>query len=233
MPVRTLVVGPLMANCHLLIEGDGIAVIDPGGNPEQIVAAIEEIGLPAKVIIDTHGHADHIAANDVLRDRFEAPVLIHEADARMLIDPAANFSAMFGIALRLRAADRLLGDGDVIDVGARDGVYVRKGAHPGTGAEEGGANSVPTIGLLRVIHTPGHSPGGICLLCSEGLFTGDTLFAGSVGRTDFPGGDWEVLQRSIKERLLPLGDRTIIYPGHGPASTLGRERGQNHFLQGL
>ena len=213
MPVRTLVVGPLMANCHLFYDKAGVAIIDPGGDPESIAGVIEEIGLPVRAIVNTHGHADHVAANDVLRDRYDVPVLIHEADGWMLQDPNGNLSAMFGMPVSLRPGDRLLRDGDIIDL-------------------EAGLKPVDKAGSLTVIHTPGHTAGGICLSYPGGLFTGDTLFAGSVGRTDFPGGDWDALSRSIKDRLLRLGDETIIYPGHGPNSSLGEERRCNPFLGG-
>lgn len=210
MKVTTLMVGPLQANCYLLAEGTGTpaAIIDPGGDGPLIKAAVERDNLQPVVIIDTHGHIDHIAANSYLRELYQIPLLIHAADADSLTDPVLNLSALgLGNAGSL-PPDRLLRDGDEIEVGAL---------------------------RLEVLHTPGHTPGGICLLlkqigATDIVFTGDTLFAAGVGRTDFPGGSMEELMNSIRNKLLVLPEDTVIYPGHGPASTIGREKASNPFL---
>ena len=210
MKVTTLMVGPLQANCYLLAEGRGTpaAIIDPGGDGPLIKAAVERDKLQPVVIIDTHGHIDHIAANSYLKKIYRVPLLIHEADASSLTNPALNLSALGLGSFSSPPADRLLRDGDEIEVGAL---------------------------RLKVLHTPGHTPGGICLLLRrltdpDIVITGDTLFAGGVGRTDFPGGSMEELMNSIRVKLLALPEETIIYPGHGPASTIGRERKSNPFL---
>jgi len=169
------------------------AIIDPGGDPDIIKKALESRGLNAKFIINTHGHADHIGANQY----FNLPVYIHKEDADFLTSPMKNLSMVFGWPLKSPAASRLLNEGDTIKIG---GI------------------------TLKVLHTPGHTPGGISLLTENIAFTGDTLFADGVGRTDFQYSDEAALFKAIKEKLLTLPDDTIIYPGHGPSSTIGRER---------
>lgn len=209
MILRCLPVGPLEANCYIAAaSAPGPAlVIDPGGDGEGISAALRELRLSPEAIVLTHGHADHVGAAEALRRASGAPVLVHRSDAALLDGSAASFF-LPGLRLKPIEADRHFGDGEII---------------------AGGGLS------LKVIHTPGHSPGSVCLHCaavSPGiLFTGDTLFAGGVGRTDFPGGSYEALMASIRERLLPLPDATVVCPGHGPASTIGEERRGNPFLQ--
>jgi len=210
MKIKGLVVGPLQANCYLLWDkpGGSVAIIDPGGDPEEIISVIEEHNLKPVVLINTHGHIDHIAANRTIKERYDIPLLIHTADAACLTDSNLNLSALGFGRLDSPPADRELQDGDEIPVGE-----IR----------------------LKVISTPGHSPGGICLLISRSdqpdvIITGDTLFAGGVGRTDFPGGSMHQLMASIKDRLLAFPDQTIILPGHGPHSTIGEERDSNPFL---
>ena len=210
MKIIQLMVGPLQANCYLLADGPGkpAAIIDPGGDGPLIKAAVERDKLQPVVIIDTHGHIDHIAANSYLKELYQIPLLIHAADANSLTDPVLNLSALGLGKFSSPPPDRLLQDGDAIEVGDL---------------------------RLEVLHTPGHTPGGICLLLRQIgspdiVFTGDTLFAGGVGRTDFPGGSMEELMNSIRNKLLVLPEETVIYPGHGPASTIGRERETNPFL---
>lgn len=202
--VRSLPVTPYGTNCYLVRgEHPEAVVIDPGGDIALILALIESEGLQVSAIVNTHGHADHIGANADLAERFGCPIMVHEADARLLTDPVANLSAFLGESVLSPAADRLLRHGDRIEIG-------------------------PVA--LHVIHTPGHTPGGICLHTDGHLFAGDTLFAGSIGRTDFPGGSMDQLTSGIREKLLVLPDDTIVYPGHGPTTTIGAEKAENPYL---
>jgi len=200
------VVGPLATNCYLLVCRDtgAAAIIDPGvGSEEELEAILREadrLGAEVRLIINTHGHPDHVSGNGPLKAETGAQVLIHEADAHMLIRPLWPWPG-----LRPLRPDRLLREGDVVQVGSLS---------------------------LAVLHTPGHSPGSICLYeRREGvLFTGDTLFAGSIGRTDLPGSSFEDMVRSLA-RLMDLPDRTAIWPGHGPPSSIGAERDRNPFVR--
>ncbi len=198
-------VGPIDANCYIIgcdktKEG---AVVDPGDEGMRILKRLEALGLKCKYIILTHGHADHITALKQVREATGAEVLIHTKDADMLTNPKLNLSMMLGMVLRFEAAERLLEEGDKIQVGKI---------------------------TLEVIHTPGHTQGGITLKVGDALITGDTLFAGSVGRSDFPGGSHKVLINSIKTKLLVFPDETKVYSGHGPATTIGHEKRYNPFL---
>jgi glyoxylase-like metal-dependent hydrolase (beta-lactamase superfamily II) len=157
-----------------------------------------------KYIINTHGHIDHIACNNLLKAKTKALLLIHRLDADMLVDANKNFSSFMGKVICSPPADKLLEEGDEISLG--------------------------TLNLI-VIHTPGHTPGGISLVSNNMVFSGDTLFAGGIGRTDLPGGSYPDLIKSIKEKLLILGDDKTIYPGHGPDSTIGEERRTNPYLK--
>ncbi|MDK2816391.1 MAG: hydroxyacylglutathione hydrolase [Moorella sp. (in: firmicutes)] len=206
MYLKNLVVGPIGTNCYLVgcQETKEGAIIDPGAEGERILAVAREAGLKIRYIINTHGHIDHIGANGTIKNATGAAILIHNNDAPCLTDPGRNLSVLMGARERSPAADRLLQDGDTITIGR-------------------------TI-TLTVIHTPGHTPGGICLKGEGLIFTGDTLFAGSIGRTDFPGGSFNQLLNSIKEKLFVLEDNLKIYPGHGPASTIGAERAENPFF---
>lgn len=214
--VRGAVVGFAEANCYVLAcdatrEG---AVIDPGtmGTEETsaIAAEVERLGVRVRYIIDTHGHPDHMSGNDHLKAAVGGEVVIHELDGLKLTDPERNASKLFGLDVRVRPADRLVREGEVIEVGR-----IR----------------------LRVVHTPGHSVGGIALLGEGFVFTGDTLFAGSIGRSDLPCSSddntiaYEVLLASIRDRLLTLPDETVVLAGHGPPTTIGTERAANPFLR--
>ena len=155
-------------------------------------------------IINTHGHADHILGNVRVKQATNAPILIHKDDADMLPSAQKNLSAWIGAGVSCGEGDRLIKDGDKIVIGDFE---------------------------FKVIHTPGHTPGGICLLTEGVLFSGDTLFAESVGRSDFPGGSHHKLITSIKEKLMVLDDDVKVLPGHGPGSTIGWERKMNPFIQ--
>jgi hydroxyacylglutathione hydrolase len=208
--IQCLPLGPLQANCYLLADAGGrAAIIDPGGDPEEIFSVIEREGWTPVAVIDTHSHIDHVAANRPVVERYRVPLLIHRLGASGLRDPELNLSLLGLGRLDSPPADRELDDGDEIPVGDL---------------------------TLKVISTPGHSPGSISLLLEVGegpavIFTGDTLFAGGVGRTDFPGGSLDRLIVSIRDRLLVFPDDTVILPGHGGSSTIGEERRGNFFIQ--
>src|SRR5574341_395800 len=208
MILERLVVGPLGVNCYIL--GDDAAreafVIDPGGNARDILNALQQHQLKVSAIVNTHAHFDHVVALDEIRAATGAPFMIHVDEADMLAKAQAS-AALFGLAIPLqKPADRLLHEGDELNAGKIS---------------------------LKVLHTPGHTPGEICLLNGKNLFVGDTLFQGSIGRTDFPGGDYGTLMRSIRDKLFPLPDDTVVYPGHGPSTTLREEKALNPFLRPL
>lgn len=198
-------VGPMDANCYIIgcDKTKVAAVVDPGAEGGRILNRLKSLGLTCKYIILTHGHVDHIAALKEVREATGAQVLIHTQDAGMLTNPGLNLSMFMGSALKFKEAERLLEDGNKVQVGEV---------------------------IVEVIHTPGHTPGGISLKVGQDLITGDTLFQGSVGRSDFPGGNHNVLINSIKTKLMVYPDETKVYPGHGPASTIGAEKRYNPFL---
>jgi hydroxyacylglutathione hydrolase len=203
--IKTLVVGPIMANSFVLgcEETHEAAVIDPGDEADRILLALAESDLSLKYIINTHGHLDHVAANKRLKEITGAPILIHPLDAPML-NQVASSAAAWGIAAENSPPpDRELEEGDKVTFGKIN---------------------------LRVIHTPGHTPGGISLCTDREVFVGDTLFAGSIGRTDFPGGSFEMIKKSIRQKLFALDDDFTVYPGHGPTTTIAEERRSNPFV---
>lgn len=199
-------VGALGTNCYIVYceQTRQAAVIDPGGSAEEIMALVNREKLHVLYIINTHGHADHILANDRIKQATGAAIAIHEYDADMLQNAQRNLSMFIGGSTSCAPADRLLKDGDTVEVGAIS---------------------------FKILHTPGHTPGGICLLTDGLLFSGDTLFCESIGRTDFPGGSYSQLINSIKEKLMPLEDAVKVLPGHGPDTTIGWERKMNPFIQ--
>ena len=205
MIIKAMALGPIQANCYILgcEESLNAAVIDPGGEPDRILAALAESKLTLKRIINTHGHFDHVGANFRLKEVSGAELMIHALDAPMLSQLSSS-AIMFGLsAENSPPPDRTLDDGDTVSVGNIS---------------------------LQVIHTPGHSPGGISLFTNNSVFVGDTLFAGSVGRTDLPGGDAATLKASIQQKLFTLGDEVTVYPGHMGQTTIGHERRHNPFV---
>jgi glyoxylase-like metal-dependent hydrolase (beta-lactamase superfamily II) len=207
--IETLPLGPIGTNGYIV--GDDAtrkaAVIDPGDEAPRLLAAIARLGLTVDQIIVTHAHFDHVGGVRGLVDATHAPFLIHERELPVLEVASERAAAMFGITVpQPPNPDRLLREGDRLTFGGQ---------------------------TFRVVHTPGHSPGHICLIGDGLAFVGDVVFQGSIGRTDLPGGDHETLLRSIATHILPLPDETVLYNGHGPATTVGHERRTNPFLLGL
>jgi glyoxylase-like metal-dependent hydrolase (beta-lactamase superfamily II) len=210
MQVDQLVMGAFETNCYVLREGSGATdcvIVDAGLDGAGLVGFLQERKLNSVALVLTHGHADHIAGVVELRKSFAGlKVYIHQLDAEMLTGEQDNLSALAGGTFRADPADFLVVESDRIEQAEIS---------------------------LEVLHTPGHTRGGISLYCrDEGVvFAGDTLFAGSVGRTDFPGGSMRQLIESIREKLLVLPDETIVYPGHGPATTIAQEKAYNPFVR--
>ncbi len=206
MIVNKVVVGPLASNCYIVdseSNREGV-IIDPGADAEEILKNVKDLGLKTKFIVLTHGHMDHIGALKEVKEATGAEVAIHTDDAKALHEQ--SLGRMFGLSYPSPPApDRLLKGGDSIDIGDLH---------------------------FLVLHTPGHSPGGICLLGEGVVFSGDTLFNYGIGRHDLPGGSYNQLMNSIYTKLMILPDNTIVYPGHGPDTTIGTEHRGNPFLRG-
>jgi glyoxylase-like metal-dependent hydrolase (beta-lactamase superfamily II) len=209
MEIERLILGAYETNCYVLRSraAKDCLVIDPGTGAGRLLDFLEGGELNPVAVILTHGHIDHIGGVSELRDNYpDIKVYIHKLDARMLEDMHSNLSAMMGETFSTKAADFTLEDGSVV--------------------EQAGIR-------LEVLHTPGHTPGGICLYSKNDgvVFTDDTLFADSVGRTDFPGGSMEKLLKSVRGKLFMLPDDTVVYPGHGPSTTIAQEKAHNQFFQ--
>jgi len=204
--LKKLVVGPFAANCYIIgseLTKEGM-IIDPGDEAREILKSVRDEQLDIKFIVLTHGHIDHVGAVKEVKEATGAEVCVHTDDAKSI----SGQEGMLVSGLSYPAPpspDRLLKGGDSIDLGD---------LHFG------------------VLHTPGHTPGGICLLGNGVLFTGDTLFNCGIGRTDLPGGSYSQLMNSLHTKLMILPDSTIVYPGHGPETTIGAERGGNPYLRG-
>jgi hydroxyacylglutathione hydrolase len=216
MKIDRLVLGEFETNCYILRSSDKATdclIIDTGLDVRELLTFLEDNKLMPKALVITHGHIDHIAGVEKLRARYpDIAVYIHKLDAETLTDSMSNLSFMLDSAdsqtdrsFSTEKADYLVDEPDVIEAA---GIK------------------------LKVIHTPGHTPGGMCLYCEKenAVFVGDTLFADSVGRTDFPGGNMRQLIEGIKNKLLTLPDDTVVYPGHGNRTTIGREKTHNPFL---
>lgn len=205
MKIEPIVVGPLQVNCYLLIceETSKAAVVDPGADAEVILQAVEAAGCDVSLIINTHGHFDHIGANQRIKDATGAELLIHSDDVPLL-SQAGLHASVYGLSVESSPQpDRLLAEGDLLKIGNLE---------------------------VEIIHVPGHSPGSVCLKVENSLIVGDVLFAESVGRTDLPGGDHQLLINGIREKLLVLPDGTVVHPGHGPETTIGHEKIANPFV---
>ena len=204
MILKQLVVGPFASNCYIVgseASKEGM-IIDPGDEADAILENVKDLGLEIKSIVLTHAHIDHIGALKEVKEATGAEVAIHADDAQALQEK--SISAMFGLSYPTPPPpDRLLKDGDSIDI---------SDLH------------------FSVLHTPGHSPGCICLLGEGVVFSGDTLFNFGIGRYDLPGGDYSQLMNSIHTKLMVLPDNTTVYPGHGPDTTISTERRWNPFL---
>jgi glyoxylase-like metal-dependent hydrolase (beta-lactamase superfamily II) len=210
MIVETLEVGPFMENCYVLgcEKNKESVVIDPGDEVDRILRSINNNKLKVKYILNTHSHLDHVSGNKRLKELTSAPIMIHEKDADGL-NRLSALGSLFGIRVdNSPPPDQYLYEGDIIRFGEFE---------------------------LKVIHTPGHSPGGASFYCQEEkkIFVGDTLFNLSIGRTDLPGGGYETLIKSVVEKIFPLGDDVEVYPGHGPKTTIGFERRHNPFFQDI
>ncbi len=192
-----------MTNTYILVSGETVAVIDPAFEPERILSVVTKDERRLKYIINTHGHIDHISANSVIREKTGAKILIHELDAPLLSQPAKNLSLLIGESLTNCQSDVLLKEGDYITIGEFK---------------------------LKVLHTPGHTDGSICLQGDDFIFTGDTLFFDSIGRTDLPGGSEEKIFASLKRLSSLLKEDMLIYPGHGAVAKFKEVKRVNPFL---
>ena len=210
MIVKILTLGALDTNCYVVWDekSEETIVIDPAFSTESegkrtVLRLVHMGNLSVKFIVNTHGHADHTCGNGPVKKATGAPILIHELDAPLLGESGQEWANLFGIRLTSPPADKTLREGDRIVIG-----------------------EIP----LNVLHTPGHTPGGISLVAKDFAFVGDTLFKGSIGRTDLPGGSYEQIIKSIKEKLARLPDNLVVYPGHGPATNIGEEKRTNPYL---
>lgn len=206
--LHTLVIPPIYSNCYILHDTDGHAVvIDPGGMPEKILEVIRDNNLKVEAILNTHGHIDHIGANAELRRQTGAPIHIHEIDAPMLGSSLLCGANWSGLDFEEHTQDKLLVPGEICDTGHFQ---------------------------FHVHHTPGHSPGSVCLFIPEHkiFFSGDVVFMDSIGRSDLPGGDEKILNQSLRWFLTNPDDYNV-FPGHGASTTVARERQQNPFLRRL
>jgi hydroxyacylglutathione hydrolase len=208
--IDKMTVGAIDTNCYFVVckDTEQLAIVDPGADGKRIAAKIKEAGWQPTMILNTHGHWDHIGANKYLQDQFSIPIFIHEADLNYLSDAGLSMAAWLGSDGDGGICQKPLADGDEIKLGRLS---------------------------MQVIHTPGHTPGGVSFYLPQQqiLLCGDTLFDHSIGRTDLPGGDMDLILESISKRLFVLPDAVIAYPGHGPETTIGEEKKGNPFVKAI
>jgi len=206
MDYEAVIVGVLETNCYLVYceKTFECAIVDPGAEAEKIFRVIIKKKLKPMILINTHGHVDHVGANKDIKERFDIPLYIHASDGPMLNGVRQYELSFFLGAKDSPSPDKFLEDGEKIHIGKSQ---------------------------MKVIHTPGHSPGSVSLLGDGFLISGDALFFGGVGRTDLPGGSWKELENSIRNKILVLPDETIVLPGHGPLTTIGQEKSSNPYIQ--
>ena len=209
MELKTVVVGPFEVNCYLYWDAASkdAVILDPGGDEDLIFEALDRAGVTPQAILLTHGHIDHIAAVGAVKEKLQIPLYVGQPDQTLLVNPSDFVSTFYSKPVHSPPADFLVTDEQLLTFG--------------------------TI-ALRVLATPGHTLGGVCYLDERqgALFCGDTLFYGSVGRTDLPGGSYDQLLESIRTKILTLPDEIVCLPGHGPETTVGAERNNNPFLKG-
>jgi len=206
LQVEKLIVGPLASNCYIIWDDKNriAAIIDPGEDAKDIIKKVDELDIEINYILATHGHFDHVGAVAQLKREIDVEFLAHKGDF-FFIEDGKNAARRWGFIIdQPPKPDRFIEDGDIIKIGEHE---------------------------LKVLHTPGHSPGGVSFLHNKMVFCGDTLFQGSIGRTDFRMGSFEELKQSIKSRLYTLPDSTIVYTGHGPSTTIGTEKMFNPFVR--
>jgi len=204
--VEWIVVGALETNCFLVYSENTkeCIVVDPGAEPDKIIQNVKSHSLKPTAIVNTHGHVDHVGANKPIKEEYKVPLYIHKEDLKLLKSALqSGFGMMIG-AKKSPPPDGFLKEGDTLELGES---------------------------CLRVLHTPGHSPGSISLLGDGFVLSGDALFRGGVGRTDLPGGSWEKLQDSIKKKIFSLPPDTLVLPGHGPSTKVGFEKKSNPYLE--
>ncbi len=208
MLIRQILVSQMMVFAYVVgcpETGEGL-VIDPADDTDRILEEARQINCEIRYIVNTHAHVDHIMGNEAMKKLADVPIIIHKEDAYQLTHQSPSMFQMFGGSPSPKA-DITVEEGEVIEVGTVQ---------------------------LKVLHTPGHSPGGMCLYGNGAVFTGDTLFVGGVGRTDLPGASWDVLLKSIHQKLFVLPDDTVVYPGHNygpaPTTTIAKERDYNPYL---
>ena len=205
MKYEVIVVGALETNCYLVSchETQECAVVDPAAEADKIFALIAKKELKPVVILNTHGHIDHIGANRDMKERFGIPLRIHSLDGHMLGNEQQSELSFFLQAKSSPPADSFFKDGEKIKIGSSS---------------------------LQVLHTPGHSPGSVSFIGDSFVLSGDTLFCGGVGRTDLPGGNWEEMENSLKNKILTLPEEMVVLPGHGPSTFVGQEKNTNPFI---